>query len=30
MAQIAASLLTHSKNSGYTPTDKQMSEIAGI
>jgi len=30
MAQIAASLLTHNKNSGYTPTDKQMSEIAGI
>ena len=30
MAQIAASLLRHNKNSGYTPTDKQMSEIAGI
>ena len=30
MAQIAASLITHNKNSGYTPTDKQMSEIAGI
>jgi antitoxin YefM len=30
MKQIAASLITHAKKTGFTPTDEQMHEITGI
>ena len=30
MQQIAASLDTHTRGHGYTPTDEQMNEITGI
>ncbi|MFD2189857.1 type II toxin-antitoxin system Phd/YefM family antitoxin [Pistricoccus aurantiacus] len=30
MQQIAASLDTHTRGQGYTPTDEQMNEITGI
>ena len=30
MQQIAASLVTHSKGSGYKPSDEQLNEITGL
>ena len=30
MQQIAASLETHQRGQGYTPTEEQMNEITGI
>jgi len=30
MKQIAASMLSHSKGQGYTPTDGELDEITGI
>ncbi len=30
MKQVAASIVTHSKKTGYTPTTEEMDEITGI
>jgi len=30
MKQIAESALTHTKRSGYTPTDGEINEILGV